>query len=669
MIEIRLPKPGPEIEDATITSWECAEGDKIGIGDILAIIKTPVGSFKVAAEEQGILESILQHQGDSINFEEPIAMLRPELSISNFKETDEEEETLPFPEDTDTREEEPEASDGSWEEEVIDLPEEPISEEITESEEPEEVEEQEIEEPVDAFEDTPAEFEEEPEPVLDEEIPEALHEEEPEAPSEAPETEIADTIAETPEPESAEEDTEEDQEPETIEDTIPFETLEDNEPEEEESWGEGSEEDTEPMEDEEELPQEEESTFPDSLEYEISPAAMKLADEAGIDLATVRGSGDNGKIHYVDVENAIWERAKINQAREQAETSFEPEEAPVVDETESVTEEAPVEPGVLAEEDISAEEEPVFTDPEDLQEIDEGIYGEQDFDSKDSVETTPGETEQEPAELETEPEATDQEIERTEENPLPAFDDISIQYNMEQKDDLIIPFNTTKKDYADLMSQSNASVPQIVLFAEIDFTNAGRWQEVYNTENKTGITVADMMVKTCGHALALMPEMNAYVRPDRLILKRSINIAVTTPVDEGVVAPVVPDVYHKPLHKVSEAIRKNTSLASQSKVVLDYDSAFTVSDLGMYGVKRFTPLVTPPQTACLAVGAVTKRVVPVKDFAGVREIVEVALACDHRAVDGAAAARFLQIIRNDLESMIPGEDPDWIKGNEQLRLI
>ena len=97
MIEIRLPKPGPEIENATITKWESKEGDKIQIGDILAIIKTPIGSFKVAAEEQGILENILQTAGSSIDFDEPIAIMRPDLTISDFPNlAEDEDDTLPL---------------------------------------------------------------------------------------------------------------------------------------------------------------------------------------------------------------------------------------------------------------------------------------------------------------------------------------------------------------------------------------------------------------------------------------------------------------------------------------------------------------------------------------------------------------------------------------------
>ena len=184
------------------------------------------------------------------------------------------------------------------------------------------------------------------------------------------------------------------------------------------------------------------------------------------------------------------------------------------------------------------------------------------------------------------------------------------------------------------------------------------------------ITFTDLFIKATGQALAMMPEMNAFVRQDRMILKRSINIGLTTSIDEGVVTPVIPDVYHKPLHKVAETVRKNVDLAVKTKVILDYDTTFTISQMQEAGIKRYVPLIATPQTGCLALGSTQKQVVPKDDFIAIRNIVEATLACDSRAVDAANASKFLQSIKESIESLKVGnEDPDWIEGNEQLRLI
>ena len=254
--------------------------------------------------------------------------------------------------------------------------------------------------------------------------------------------------------------------------------------------------------------------------------------------------------------------------------------------------------------------------------------------------------------------------------PFPDYEEISTQFHLSKKDDLIIPFNNNKKSYSEAQLDSNRNVPHFYLLGEIDFTNGQKWLEDHNQKNSSRITLTDLMVKATGQALAMMPEMNAFVRNDRMILKRSINIGITTSVDEGVVTPVIPDVYHKSLHKVSDTVRKNIDLAIKSKVLLDYDTTFTINLLNDFGIKRVIPLITPPQTGCLAIGELQKKVVPFADFIAIRSILEVTLACDSRAIDTTNAAKFLQSIRESLESLHLNEpDPDWIKGNEQLRLI
>lgn len=536
MIEIRLPKPGPEIENATITAWECNEGDKILIGDILAIIKTPIGSFKVAAEEQGILESILQPNGSVINFEEPIAILKPELKISDFSETAESyDSTLPLPID------------------------EPNEHEVTES-----AEEQ-----------------------LDEGKIAANEEEE-------PEKAIVESVKESGQKEPAQESIKAEEESLPLEDKAEPETVQ----------------------------QPTKKLIP---KREVSPAARKMAERMGIDLESIEGTGDNGKILYIDIENSIRET-------EAAEKETTEQPVQIVDPINKETNTASLK---LDENEVTTEELVKQAAAEPV------------------IETT------EPAE----------ESEYISNKPFPDYEEISVQFHLAKKDDLIIPFNTVKKSFSEIQAESSRTVPHFHLFADIDFTEASKWLEDYNLRNKSNITVTDLMVKACGHALALMPEINAFVRPDRIILKRSINIGVTTSVDEGVVTPVVPDVYHKSLNKVSDVIQKNTDLAMTSKVVLDYDTTFTVSNLGMYGVKRFIPLVATPQSATLGIGEISRKVVPIDDFIGIRSIMELTLSCDHRAIDGTAAARFIQTVRKDVESLIPDEDPDWIKGNEQLRLI
>lgn len=694
MIEIRLPKPGPEIENATITKWESKEGDKIQIGDILAIIKTPIGSFKVAAEEQGILENVLQTEGSSIDFDEPIAIMKPDLTISDFPDLSHQEndDTMELP------------IDGG--ETTVTEPESELTEET-------------------ADEETDAEPEEassiDKEPQLDEPS-------EPENDFQEPENEdIPDEISENAQAESIE----------TLsEETKPLGLEESDTPEENQNF-------------EEEVVVSESIKIPQP-EVEVSPAARKIAERTNIDLSTIVGTGDNGKILYIDVENVIKQREAD---AEEVKNTIGTEETPKTDvqeESADLEGENPIE-APLAEEETSGfppEQDAAEAAEESDESLAEGFKEQEtspeiekreaelkgheeseisEADELPSIETvsiplatgdaeqhdTPqtfeephAETESEPifesdAETESvfehgndfkpepvvEPEPTpesepvaEQTVEEVETDfempeppqdlPFPDFDEISTQFHISKKDDLIIPFNSTKKAFAEAQIESNRNVPHYYLASDFDITDAEVWLSDYNHKHNARITFTDLFIKATGQSLAMMPEMNAFVRQDRMILKRSINIGLTTSIDEGVVTPVIPDVYHKPLHKVAETVRKNVDLAVKTKVILDYDTTFTISQLKEAGIKRFVPLITTPQTGCLALGSAQKQVVPRDDFIAIRNIIEATLACDARAVDAANASKFLQSIKESIESLkIGNEDPDWIEGNEQLRLI
>ncbi len=672
MIEIRLPKPGPEIENATITKWESKEGDNIQIGDILAIIKTPIGSFKVAAEEQGILESILQSEGNAIDFDEPIAIMHPDLRISDFPELqDENDDTLPLPIEN------------------------PILEETD---------------------DTPEQESEEPPPEEEantEDLTDTIKLEEDDSSEAKTEASIN--------PDSDEDawNDEEEEEPPVSLKLNPNDSGDSTETEEP---GPEFEVETETVSELEANILEETDIKIASPEVEISPAAKKMAERMAIDLATVAGTGDEGKILYIDVENAIHEREEAAEERVK-EVLSEPIESGVSEgETVTEDEETPDEPSDNAQEDsvietFEPEDDTIGEDSSNEEEesedweLEEPLSGEEiAFDSDEVhvdemenfaavVEPDEDEIDQEEASvpppespIETDPPVMipqlDKEISNedlsdltgddsqpepsvaVQDNPFPDYEEISAQFHLSKKDDLIIPFNSNKKSYAASQLESNRSIPHFYLISDIDFTEGQKWMADHNQRNASKITLTDLIVKATGQALAMMPEMNAFVRNDRVILKRSINIGLTMSVDEGVVTPVIPDVYHKSLHKISEAVKKNVDLATKTKVILDYDTTFTVNLLQDSGVKRFIPLISPPQTGCLAIGEVQKKVIPLDNFIAIRDIMEFTLACDSRAVDASNAAKFLQSIREYIESLTVGEeDPDWVEGNEQLRLI
>ncbi|MEQ9823561.1 MAG: 2-oxo acid dehydrogenase subunit E2 [Puniceicoccaceae bacterium] len=626
MIEIRLPKPGPEIENATITRWQCKEGDKIQIGAILAIIKTPIGSFKVAAEEQGILESILQGDGATIDFDEPIAIMHPDLTITDFPNMDDEQDhTLPLPIDTDASESSP--------------PEEEVPESVGQASS---------------------------EPENPEDSPDTAHSaiEDSSVSSETDSTEIeSGALRLKLDPEASLDSQDVEQETDTPEHA--------------------------------DAPTSEVSAEETESGPEVSPAARKMAERMGLDLRSIRGSGDHGKILYIDVENAIQERDQAKENPPAPETAETPapsldDAAPVIpsEATESqptltpiAEHEAPVEPGgndfsdplpETAQSQDSDSSTPAQTTPPQSEDasITNSMESDFDFDPTASSDPTPDTRLANANPKDSTWEIGSIEPEQTPDAPMPDFGEVASQFHLSKRDDLIIPFNATKRAFAESQLESTRSVPHFYLFAEIDWTDALKW--LHEQHQRAGIKVklTDLIVKATGQALAIMPEMNACVRNDRMILKRSINIGISTPCDDGVVTPVIPDVYHKSIEKIAEVVKKNTDLAVRSKVLLDYDTTFTVTVMEHPAIHRMIPLITAPQTGALAVGSIRPQVVPFGDFIAIRKRSELTLACDSRAIDPQNAARFLQTICNLIEALKPGEaDPDWTCGNEQLRLI
>ena len=161
-----------------------------------------------------------------------------------------------------------------------------------------------------------------------------------------------------------------------------------------------------------------------------------------------------------------------------------------------------------------------------------------------------------------------------------------------------------------------------------------------------------LLVKACGLALRRVPEMNASLDGDGVVLHDRVNLGIATATEQGLLVPVVRDVDHASLPDVVAATRAVVSRARDGKPGPDdlSGATFTISNLGMFPVAHFAAVVNPPQAAILAVG--TTRAVPVvRDGAVVPgRLMTVTLSCDHRVVDGALAGRFLAELKTIVEN-------------------
>jgi pyruvate dehydrogenase E2 component (dihydrolipoamide acetyltransferase) len=199
-----------------------------------------------------------------------------------------------------------------------------------------------------------------------------------------------------------------------------------------------------------------------------------------------------------------------------------------------------------------------------------------------------------------------------------------------------------------------ASVPQFQVVRDVDAAALAaaraRLAPPLNAEH-VELTYTDLFVAIAARVLPLHRRLNASWADGRVRLHREAHVAIATAVDDGVVAPVIRSAQAARLHAIA---RQRTDLVQRARSgrlrPADLGGAtFTISNLGMYGTRSFTAIVNPPEAAILAIGRVGDRVVAADGRPVVRPVVTLTLSCDHRVVDGARAAAFLDALADAIE--------------------
>lgn len=213
----------------------------------------------------------------------------------------------------------------------------------------------------------------------------------------------------------------------------------------------------------------------------------------------------------------------------------------------------------------------------------------------------------------------------------------------------VVPFGRMRRRIADRLVESSRDIPHFYLSVDVDMTDALLMRKEANDTGAIKVTVTDLLIKACATALREFDGMNAHVGDDGLVLKPAVNVGVAVGTDEGLLVPVIPDADVKTLVEISGLSRSCAEAARRGRLRGGAGGTFTVSSLGMYGVREFLPIINPPECGILAVGAVERRVVPCGDDIVVRDMMTIVLAADHRAIDGAYAAGFLSRVKSCLE--------------------
>ncbi|PLC50205.1 pyruvate dehydrogenase complex dihydrolipoamide acetyltransferase [Pollutimonas subterranea] len=221
-----------------------------------------------------------------------------------------------------------------------------------------------------------------------------------------------------------------------------------------------------------------------------------------------------------------------------------------------------------------------------------------------------------------------------------------------------VPHTSMRRTIARRLSESKQTVPHFYLRADCRMDALLALRAQINQAAPRKISVNDIIVKAVGVALRQMPEMNVSWTEAALRHYEAVDVAVAVSTPAGLMTPVVKAVDAKPLSIISCNIADLAQRARDGKLApKEYQGgSFTVSNLGMYGVQEFSAIINPPQAAILAVGSVEMRPVVDDGALGMASLMTVTLSVDHRAIDGALAAKWLgvfkKIIENPLSALI-----------------
>lgn len=349
-----------------------------------------------------------------------------------------------------------------------------------------------------------------------------------------------------------------------------------------------------------------------------TPVAQRIAQERGIDLAQVSGTGPGGKITREDVEAF----AKAKAASPHRNRSDGPTRIAATPAARRIARELNVDLATVAGSGPRGR-----VQGSDV--LEQGRKGER-VKGRERVEASPA-----PSPLHPLPTS-----------PLPLHPPAHV-----------IPFGGMRKTIAARLQRSYQQAPHVTFAIDVDVTAAEALRARANARVRDGqakVSLTAILAKACAWALKRHPMMNSRLDLDasQILLLDEVNIGIAVALDDGLIVPVVRDADRKGILQLANDINDLSVRARGNKLAPDdvTGGTFTLSNLGMFGIDRFTAIINPPETAILAVGRAKKTFVPdANDQPMVRPMMTLTLSADHRVVDGAIAARFMADLREALE--------------------
>ena len=221
-----------------------------------------------------------------------------------------------------------------------------------------------------------------------------------------------------------------------------------------------------------------------------------------------------------------------------------------------------------------------------------------------------------------------------------------------------VPNNNIRKIIAKRLLESKLTVPHFYLSMEcmMDSVLEARAQlnANFSDDKSKKLSINDFVIMAAAKALQDVPEANASWNEEAIMMYNNIDISIAVAIKDGLITPVIRNANQKEITDISSQMKDLAKRAKENSLKPEefQGGGFSISNLGMYGVKNFNAIINPPQGCILAVGMSSKRTVIIDDKIEIRTIMDVNLSCDHRVVDGAVGANFLAAFKKYIESPI-----------------
>ncbi|MDE0009979.1 MAG: dihydrolipoamide acetyltransferase family protein [Candidatus Poribacteria bacterium] len=218
----------------------------------------------------------------------------------------------------------------------------------------------------------------------------------------------------------------------------------------------------------------------------------------------------------------------------------------------------------------------------------------------------------------------------------------------------VIPMSGIREIIAERMTLSVQTNASVTLHTEVDATTFVELRGILNDKlqaREVSLTYTDLLVKVVANALGEHPRLNATLTDEGIQLLTEINIGVAVALEDGLVVPVVRNADKERLSEISEQVRNFAERARSNQLTPSelQGGSFTITNLGNFGIDAFTPIINPPESAILGVGRILKKPVVHNNEIAIRSMLTLSLTFDHRVIDGAPAAQFLQTVASYIE--------------------